>query len=308
MGLLDELLEKARARKARIVLPEGEDARVRAAAERLAAEGLAVPILLPDREPSAEDIERYATVVAATRDRVTESMAARLMKKPLYRAGAMVAAGDADAMVAGAAVPTRRVIEAAAMTIGPAAGIETVSSYFLMLHPDFQGQGARAFLFADCAVNADPSAAELADIALASAESAAALLPEAPRVAFLSFSTKGSAEHPHVRKVREAYEITREKEPELTIDGELQADSALVPAVAAKKTDGLSPVAGKANVLIFPDLNSGNIAYKLTQYMGGVQALGPFLQGFAKPVCDLSRGASVDDIVLAAAIASAQAS
>ncbi len=306
MALIDELLEKARARQARIVLPEGEDARIREAAARLSAEGLADPVILPDAMPGEGDLDRYAAHLVATRERLNESMARRLLKKPLYLAGAMVAAGDAAAMVAGAANPTRRVIEAAAMTIGPAAGIETVSSYFLMLHPDFQGAGSRAFLFADCAVNADPTAEELADIALASAESAAALLPEAPRLAFLSYSTKGSAEHDHVRKVRDAFARASERRPDLAMDGELQADSALIPSVAAKKTDGSSAVAGQANVLIFPDLDSGNIAYKLTQYMGGVQALGPFLQGFAKPVCDLSRGANVDDIVLAAAIAAAQ--
>ncbi len=209
----------------------------------------------------------------------------------------MVACDDADAAIGGVASATATVIQAATLTVGLAPGVKTPSSYFLMVIPNFLAAEDTPFIYADCAVNVDPTAEQLADIALTSAESAARILDEEPRVALLSFSTTGSASSPSVDKVREAVEIARSRRPELAIDGEFQADSAIVPGVAAKKVKGDSPVAGKANVIIFPNLDAGNIAYKLTQYMAGAQAIGPFLQGFAKPITDLSRGASVDDIV-----------
>lgn len=273
MSVLDRARAKAATLKARVVFPEAQEPRVAEAMARLAGEGLATPL------PLAPVSEAQVAALMAARG-MKEGLARKMLEKPLIRAAAMVAAGEAEAMVAGADSPTRRVIEAAGLAIGLAEGVSLPSSFFLMRLAD-----GREMIWADCAVNLAPDAAELAAIARASAASANALLGEA-RVALLSFSTGSSGAGPSVDAVRAAAEATG-------FAGPVQADAALNAVVAARK----GAVFADPNVLIFPSLDAGNIAYKLAQELAGVQALGPCLQGFRKPVCDLSRGASVADII-----------
>lgn len=308
----------------RIVLPEGEDPRVLAAASRLAAHRSITPVLLGDASTLAEGaaahgvnlagveivdpreparLERYATAYCAARPRAGARTAHRLLRRALYVAAMMLQAGEVDALAAGVTLPTRRVIEAGRLTVGLTPGISLPSSCFLMLVPGFRGQAITPLLFADCAVNPHPDAAALADITLATAATARRLLPEPPRVALLAFSSHGSAPDPALGFIREAVARVRARAPELAVDGELQADAALMAGIAARKVAGASGVAGNANVLIFPDLNAGNIAYKLVQHLGGATAIGPLLQGFARPVADLSRGADPAEIAATARVA-----
>lgn len=284
-------------RRMRIVFPEGDDARVRAAAERLRAEELIEPIL------EIPEDARYASLYFERRREkgVTRAQAEEIVRNPLYRAALMVAAGDADGGMGGAVNTTAQTARAAIECIGLAPGIRTVSGVFFMCVQDgsFGEEGVLAF--ADCAMVPDPGAEQIADIAISTAESVRAIVGAQPRVALLSFSTKGSAKDASVDKMVEALRILRERAPGLDADGELQADAALIPSIGRAKAPG-SRVAGHANTLIFPDLASANLAYKLVERLGGAAAFGPFLQGLEKPFNDLSRGCSADDIYAAAVI------
>ena len=285
-------------RVANILLPgKPEDIETAAAAASVSLEGMTV-IDPASSDQLDEFTDRYCEMRPGTRP----SIARRLVAKPLFFAGSMLKAGQADAMLAGAATTTARVVEACLMTVGLDKDVKTPSSSFLMLLPAGEGGAPQPLIFADCAMNIDPGVDELADIAIASAATAKRLLSSEPRVAFLSFSTRGSGKHALARKMADAAKRAAERAPELAIDGELQADAALSERVAGLKMADIGAVAGRANVLIFPDLNAANIAYKLTEQLARAKAIGPMLQGFARPVADLSRGATVDDIVETAVV------
>ncbi len=319
MGVLDKIREKAKVLKKRIALPESQDERVLKAAEISQREGIASVVLLGEEETIAQKARELhldlsgVEIVNHLKDEKREFYiddlyhlrknkglsregAEDLLKSPMYYACMMLRENRVDGIVGGAVLSSPDVIRPALQIIKTAPGIKLASSCFLMVVPDCSYGENGAFLYADSGLNPNPDAEELAHIAITTARTAVFLLDAEPRVAMLSFSTKGSAQHELVDKVIEATNIAHSLNPDLLLDGELQGDAALSPEVAEMKAPG-SPVAGKANVLIFPDLNSGNISYKLTQYLAKATAIGPILQGLAKPVNDLSRGAKVEDIV-----------
>jgi phosphate acetyltransferase len=323
--LIDSIKEKAKSKAKRVVLPEGTEERMILATRKIIDEKVAQVTLLGDegrikeladlhgldlslveviQPENSPKLEEYAGEYYQLRKHkgMTVERAKEILKNVLFYGAMMVRKGDADGFVAGSVNTTADVMRSGIQIIGTAPGISSVSSSFIMILPEFLGTKDKAFVFADCAVIPDPDPTGLASIAISSAKTMQDLVGEEPKVAMLSFSTKGSAEHDLVTKVREATRIAKELKPDLKIDGELQADAAIIPQVAKKKAPD-SPIGGDANVLIFPDLNSGNIAYKLVQRMAKAEAIGPIIQGLAKPANDLSRGCSVDDIVNVAAIA-----
>ncbi len=331
MDLLNQIKQNARSLKKRIVLPESFDERTLKAADEAYAEGLAEIILIGNKEKVLADAKRlnlqniknititdyqssektndYADLMVELRKHkgLTKDKALEFLQNPLYFSVMMIKAGDADGEVAGAANATGNVLLPAFQFIKTAPGINVVSGAFLMFLKDKNFGENGLLIFADCAVFPDPNAEELAQIAVSTGKTARVIAGIEPKIAMLSFSTKGSASHEMVEKVQKATEIAQKSAPDMQIDGELQADAAIIEAIGKKKAPG-SKIAGKANVLVFPDLQSGNISYKLVQRLAGAEAIGPILQGMAAPINDLSRGCSVSDIVNLIAITANQAS
>jgi len=318
MDIINQFKLKAQKVSGTIVLPEAMDERTLQATETILKEKMAKVVLIGDstevnnfakskgydvsdatiwNPDDCPHIEEYADFFYEKRKKkgITREDAAKTVRNPLFFGALLVKFGVVDGMVAGAVNTTGNVLKAALQVVGVKPGLATVSSSFIMVTPDFLGQD-RIFLFGDCAVVPNPTAEQLADIAISTAETRASLIGDQPKVALLSFSTKGSAKHELVDKVTSALEIIKSRNVEFEIDGELQADVAIIPAIGAKKAPG-SDVAGSANVLIFPDLQAGNIGYKLVQRFAKAEAIGPIIQGLAAPICDLSRGCSAEDIV-----------